>query len=94
MERKEAVLIACVPVSLARYVTCVGESMKQANVSSLIAVEACVHWQEADSCFTASAVMSAIFSSVRSVWKRKEREKIGRRMRRTRSWTKLDEEDI
>ena len=35
MERREAVLTVNVPVSLARYVTCVGESLKQAKDASL-----------------------------------------------------------
>ena len=60
-------LTVCVPLNLTRYVTCVGESSKQAKDSSLKGEDMKVHWQEAESCFTASSVMSANFSSVRSV---------------------------
>ena len=67
MERRKAVLTFFVPVSLARYVTCVGESSKQAKDSSLMGEEVSVHWQDVVSCFTTCAVMSANFSSVRSV---------------------------
>ena len=67
IERREAVLTARVLVNLTRYVICVGESSKQAKDSSLKGEDVRVHWQEAESCFTASSVMSANFSSVRSV---------------------------
>ena len=64
MERREAVLTVCVPVSLARYVTWVGESSKQANDASLMGEEVFAHWQEAESCSITFDVMSAILRAV------------------------------
>ena len=64
MVRREAVLTACAPDSLARYVTFVEESSKQANVSSLMIMEACGQWQDAESCSTTLTLMSAIFNSI------------------------------
>ena len=46
LERKKAVVTSCMPFSLARYVTWVGEPSKQAKDSSLMAIEACEQWHE------------------------------------------------
>ena len=64
MVRREAERTGRLPDSFARYVTCVEVSSKQANVSSLMLMEVCEQWQEAESCSTTSKLMSAIFSSI------------------------------